>query len=218
MINLMVADEHTIMRQALCELLETKGEYNVVAQANNGEELLKLLQNKDHPDLIIMDITMPKMNGIETIKALNKSDEQSQKPPVLVISANDQKKYVTAALNAGAKGFLPKSVQFNELLFAISSVMEGKTYLSPTLIAPLMTNSENNEINTEVNPFNVLSKRELEITKHLASGFSNREIAGKLHISIRTVDTHRSNILHKLKIRNNSDLTRLALIHNLLAD
>ena len=215
MVNLIVADDHTVVRQALCELLEGKGDFNVVGQASDGTQLLDLLQSQEHPDLIIMDVCMPKLNGVETLKAMEERYKGNDVPPVLVLSANDQRKYVSAALHAGAKGFIPKNANVNELLFAISSVLEGKTYLSPAIIAPLMTTQTEFEGEGD-NPFSILTKREIEICKYLANGLSNREIGQKLHISIRTVDTHRSNILHKLKVRNNAELVRLAVAHNLV--
>lgn len=212
MVNLIVADDHAIVRQALCELLENRGDFNVVAQAEDGEQLLELLKSDQHPDLIIMDACMPRLDGVETLKAMEAQFKHDQMPPVLILSANDKGKYVSAALHAGAKGFIPKNADTEELLFAISSVLKGKTYLSPEVIAPLMAEREP----LENSPLSVLTKRELEITKHLANGMSNREIGEKLHISIRTVDTHRSNILRKLKARNNADLVRMAVTYNLI--
>ncbi len=217
MINLLVADDHAIMRQALCEMLQDKGEFNVMGQAENGLEVLNILQNKQ-PDIIIMDAIMPELDGIETIKAMSEKFKNSA-PPVLILSANDKEKFVRSVIHAGAKGFVPKNAKINELMFAISSILEGKTYLSPSVTATLFENGGNDAEGSEMssdNPLSVLTKRELEITKYLANGLSNREIGKTLHISIRTVDTHRSNILHKLNIRNNADLVRLAIANRLI--
>lgn len=117
-------------------------------------------------------------------------------------------------LKAGAKGYLPKNASLDELEFAITSILDGKTYLSPSITAPLMDNSP-----TESpldNPLSVLTKREIEIMTHLADGKPNREIGKLLHISTRTVDTHRSNILKKLKVRTNAELVKLAISQNLI--
>ncbi len=205
MIRLFVADDHTVIRKALCEMLEKKGEYQVVGQASNGEEALALIQNC-HPDLIILDIQMPKLNGIEALKKLN---EGPSAPPVVILSANDNETSVRAALQAGARGFLPKNVKEEELEFAIKSVIKGQTYLSPAVTSQLM--SYNPATGTLDDPLAVLTKREREILGYLAQGQSNREIGKMLHISVRTVDTHRSNILKKLSAKNNADLTRLAI-------
>ncbi|MCB0310015.1 MAG: response regulator transcription factor [Bdellovibrionales bacterium] len=211
MINVIVADDHKVLRQALCEMLRTKGTYNVVAEANNGEELLGLLQNH-HPDLVILDMAMPKMDGISTLEQLA---QKGTFPPVLVLSANEGERNVRAALKAGAKGYLPKNCGIEELEFAIDSILSGKTYLSPGVIAPLMSGSQAEH--ALENPLAVLTKREVEILRHLADGKPNREIAKMLHISTRTVDTHRSNILKKLNVKTNAELVKLAIANGVIS-
>jgi DNA-binding NarL/FixJ family response regulator len=211
MINLIVADDHAVLRQALCELLHNRnGRYSVVAQASDGEELVSLLKSH-HPDLVIMDVAMPKLDGLA---ALEKLTSAGVCPPVLILSANDGGRNVKAALKAGARGFVPKNAGIQELEFAINSILEGKTYLSPSITTSLMgaPGSEG----TIDNPLAVLTKRELEIMTHLADGKPNREIGKLLHISTRTVDTHRSNILKKLKLKTNAELVKLAISHGLI--
>lgn len=213
MVKLIVADDHCVVREAICEMLESKGDYSVLAQAEDGEQLLQLLA-VHKPDLVIMDVTMPKLDGVEAIKEIAARFPESA-PPVLVLSANDKEKFVRAALKAGAKGYLPKNAAADELVFAISSIMQGKTYLSPAVVAPLMSgkDAETALLNT---PLTVLTAREIEIMTHLANGLPNREIGKKLHISTRTVDTHRSNILKKLKVRTNAELVKIALANDLI--
>lgn len=207
MINLIIADDHVVLRQALSEMLLSLGKYQVLGQASDGEQLLELLKS-NRPDLVIMDVTMPKMDGVEAIR---KMSEHNTSVPVLVLSANDGERKVKEALKAGAKGYLPKNTALEELEFAIQSILEGKTYLSPSITEPLMSGGSRGE-----NPSEVLTARELEILKHLADGKPNREIGKLLHISIRTVDTHRSNILKKLKVRTNAELTKLAIAHGVI--
>ena len=186
MINLMVADDHTVLREALCHLLEGRGSYNVVAQAADGEELLHHLKASDSkPDLIILDVEMPNLDGIHT---LNRLTELGVKTPVLVLSADDGAKNVRSVLNNGARGFMPKNARIEELEFLI-----------------------NGDKNDATATLSVLTKREVEILKYLADGKPNREIGKILHISSRTVDTHRSNILKKLKFRTNAELVKLAI-------
>lgn len=212
MIKLIVADDHCVVREALCEMLESKGSYSVVAQAEDGEKLLELL-SVHKPDLIIMDVAMPKLDGVEALKEIAARFPQTA-PPVLILSANDKEKYVRAALKAGAKGYIPKNAAPDELVFAISSILQGKTYLSPAVVGPLMGGKgSENALDT---PLTVLTKREIEILTHLANGLPNRDIGKKLHISTRTVDTHRSNILKKLKARTNAELVKLALANDLI--
>lgn len=207
MINLIIADDHVVLRQALSEMLLARGKYQVLGQASDGEQLLELLKNSK-PDLVIMDVTMPRMDGVQ---ALQKMAEQNTTIPVLVLSANEGERKVKEALKAGAKGYLPKNTALEELEFAIQSILDGKTYLSPSITEPVMNGGGKGE-----NPFDVLTNRELEILKFLADGKPNREIGKLLHISIRTVDTHRSNILKKLKVRTNSELTKLAISYGVI--
>lgn len=210
MVNLIIADDHVVLREALCELLETKGDYNIVAQASDGEELLKLMDSHS-PDLVILDVTMPKLDGLSTLERMEAGDNI---PPVLVLSANEGQSKVRAALKAGAKGYLPKNAGLGELVFAIQSILSGKTYLSPTITEPFMTGAESED--GADNPLSVLTKREVEILTHLADGKPNREIGKMLHISTRTVDTHRSNILKKLKVKTNAELVKLAIGQGLI--
>lgn len=209
MVNLIIADDHVVLREALCELLETKGDYNIVAQASDGEELLSLL-DAHSADLVILDVTMPKLDGIKTLERM---ENGSGLPPVLVLSANEGQSKVRAALKAGAKGYLPKNAGLTELVFAIQSILSGKTYLSPSVTEPLMSGEDEENEN---NPLKVLTKREIEILTHLADGKPNRDIGKLLHISTRTVDTHRSNILKKLKVKTNAELVKLAISQGLI--
>ena len=211
MVNLVIADDHAVLRQALCELLESRGNYHVLAQASDGEELVKLLAEQ-RPDVVIMDISMPRLDGVSALDQINNG---TNPPPVLVLSANEGEKNVRAALKAGARGYLPKNAALEELEFAIESILAGKTYLSPAITAPLM--SKNGGDAALDNPLSVLTKREMEILQHLADGKPNREIAKLLHISIRTVDTHRSNILKKLKVKTNAELVKLAITHGVIS-
>lgn len=210
MVNLIIADDHTVLREALCEMLRGKGNFNIVGQASDGAQLLDLLKSRK-ADLVIMDIAMPKLDGV---KALEQMKTNNQLPPVLVLSADEGEKNIRAALKAGAKGYLPKHAAMEELVFAIQSIVGGKTYLSPSITAALMHNGETSSLN---NPVEVLSERELEILKHLADGKPNREIGKMLHISTRTVDTHRSNILKKLKLRTNAELVKFSIANGLIS-
>jgi DNA-binding NarL/FixJ family response regulator len=210
MINLIIADDHTVLRQALCEMLEAKQGYKVMAQASNGEELIEALKSH-HPDVVILDVTMPKLGGIEALQRINSNPNP---PPVLILSANEGEMTVRSALKAGARGFIPKNVTHEELTFAIQSILKGQTYLSPSITSSLVTKPGVDGQLT--NPLQVLTKREVEILTLLSQGKRNRDIAKMLHISIRTVDTHRSNILKKLKVRTNADLVRLSLANGLI--
>lgn len=212
MINLIIADDHVVVRQALAEMLKKRGSFNVLAEASHGGELLDLLKNHK-PDVVILDLNMPKLDGLQTLEKLGALG--CAFPPVLILSAGEGERNVRAALKAGAKGYVPKNVGIEELEFAIQSILNGKTYLSPAVVAPLM-NKGSGEVNLE-NPLSVLTKREVEILKHLADGKPNREIGKLLHISTRTVDTHRSNILKKLNLKTNAELVKIAISNGLIS-
>lgn len=206
MINLIVADDHVVLRQALCELLNHRGNYNVVAQASDGAQLVELLSTHK-PDLVIMDVAMPRLDGIAALEEIYRG---TTPPPVLILSADEAAGNVRAALKAGAKGFLPKHAALEELEFAIAAIIQGKTYLSPS-ITDSIVNSNGETRSPHADPLAVLTKREVEIMGYLADGMPNREIGKLLHISTRTVDTHRSNILKKLNVRTNAELVKIAI-------
>jgi len=210
MINLIVADDHTVLRHALCEMLKSKGTYNILAECSHGAEVIEALKS-NKPDIIILDMSMPQVDGMSTLEKLSTAGNSA---PVLILSANDGERSVRAALKAGARGYVPKNAALSELEFAINSILSGKTYLSPQIVAPLMGNGEKES--PLDNPLSVLTKREVEILKHLADGKPNREIAKLLHISTRTVDTHRSNILKKMKLKTNAELVKVAISSGLI--
>lgn len=214
MINLILADDHSVVRQAISELLASRGNYKVLAEADDGEELLKLLKDF-HADLVIMDVSMPGLDGLSALHRM--AHDLGKVPPVLILSADDQEHSVRAALKAGARGYLPKNADIAELEFAIGSVLQGKTYLSPAITTPIMTREQSASGSNGHGSLSVLTKRELEILSHLADGKTNREIGKMLHISTRTVDTHRSNILKKLKVKTNAELTKLAIANGLIS-
>ena len=207
-VKLVIADDHTVLRQGLCEILEDKGLFSIVGQAADGIELLEILKNTS-VDVVLMDIAMPKLDGMAT---LDRMHAQNINVPVVVLSANEGERSIRTALKAGAKGYVPKNVGLEELEFAINSVMEGKTYLSPSITSSLMNADDPTD-----SPISVLTKREVEILKYLAQGKPNKDIGKLLHISSRTVDTHRSNILKKLNLRTNAELVRLAIAEELIS-
>lgn len=204
MVNLVIADDHAVLRQALAEMLKARGGYQVVGEACDGQELLNVLKNL-HPDVVIMDIAMPNLDGIA---ALQQMTANGQCPPVLMLSADHGEKTIRAALKAGARGYVPKDAGFDELEFAINSLMKGKTYISSSVTEILLNNPESPDGDERLQ---VLTPREREIMRMITEGNPNRHIAKTLHISTRTVDTHRSNILKKLNLKTNADLVKLAL-------
>jgi two-component system, NarL family, response regulator NreC len=210
MIKIFIADDHAVLRQALAEMLEKRGRYSIIGQASNGEELLNQLKNCK-PDLIIMDVIMPRLSGIDVLERLA---NHNMKIPVLALSSDGGDKNIRSVLKAGAKGFMPKNAGIEELEFAIQAITKGNTYLSPSITEVLM--NSNDTIMSNAKPLSVLTKREIEILKYLADGKANRAIGKMLHISTRTVDTHRSNILKKLNVKTNAELVKIAISNGLI--
>lgn len=209
-IKLFLVDDHLVVREALSEALGVKGKYEIIGQAADGEELLSQISSA-HADLIIMDLAMPKTGGIDTIHELAR---RGVGIPVLILSADESERSIRAALKAGARGFVPKQAGLTEMEFAISAIIHGQTYLSPSVTQKVVGGSGADSNNAAL--VETLSTREKEIFVMLANGVPNREIGKQLHISTRTVDTHRSNILKKLGFKTNAELVKLAIAEGLV--
>jgi RNA polymerase sigma factor (sigma-70 family) len=210
-IKLFLVDDHLVLRQALTEAFAHRGTFQVVAEASDGSELLSRLSDTT-VDIILLDLAMPNVNGISTIEELKRRGIDT---PVLVLSADESERSIRSALGAGARGFLPKQADMREVEFAIHSVLDGKTYLSPSVTERFMaSNATDNKHSTLIAS---LSPREREIFILLANGCPNREISKQLHISTRTVDTHRSNILKKLEVKTNAELVKMAIAEGLVS-
>ncbi len=212
--RLVVAEDHIIMRQGLCSMLESTGLYEIVGQAKNGLEAIQLA-HKELPDLMILDISMPIRNGLSVIHDLK---NKYQKLKFIVLSVHDTKEYLQESLYAGANGYCLKTGDFSELRTAIDTVLQGKTYISPFFTQPLLDNSMRSNRNAK--PASTvkgeLTQREIEILKLVGEGRKNKQIAKLLSISVKTVDKHRSNLMAKLDLHNSSALTTYAIRRGLV--
>jgi two-component system response regulator NreC len=204
-VKLYLVDDHLVLRQALAEALGHRGKYSVVGHAGNGNELLSA-DGAPRADVIVLDFSLPKTNGIEMLNQLRKLGNNT---PVLILSGDESGRCVKAALQAGAKGFVAKQAGLSEMEHAIDAIARGGTYLSPSLSEKISANG-NGDAQDQASS-TVLSNREREIMVLLANGKPNREIGKLLSISVRTVDTHRSNILKKLGFKTNAELVKLAI-------
>lgn len=208
-VKLYLVDDHLVLRQALAEALQHRGKYSVVGHAGNGNELLN--QAECRADIIVLDFSLPKANCIEVLMELRRRGIDI---PVLILSGDESGRAVRAALQAGAKGFVPKQAGISEMERAIDEIARGGTYLSPSVSAKASANgAQEQDANASSS---VLSNREREIMVLLANGKPNREIGKLLSISVRTVDTHRSNILKKLGFKTNAELVKLAIAEGLV--
>lgn len=209
-LRVIIADDHVVLRQGLRALMEKGGLHSVVAEASDGFEVLPLVEQL-LPDVLIMDLSMPNLGGLETLIRMQKLETA---PGVLVLSARDDEQTVSQVLEAGAKGFVPKSAAADELLFAIQAVSRGQTYLSPSVCGAVMKGKSGS--NESHSPLESLSSREREVMKLLSEGCPNRDVAKRLHISPRTIDSHRANIMKKLGISSNAELVQTALKYGLV--
>lgn len=204
-VKLYLVDDHLVLRQALAEALEHRGKYSVIGHAGSGNELLS--QAGCHADVIVLDFSLPKHNGLEVLNELRRRGIDI---PVLILSGDESGRSARAAIQAGAKGFVSKQAGLSEMEHAIDEIARGGTYLSQSIPAN-GAHAHDSEVTSEV-----LSNREREIMVLLANGKPNREIGKLLSISVRTVDTHRSNILKKLGFKTNAELVKLAIAEGLV--
>jgi two-component system response regulator NreC len=207
-IKVLIADDHQLFREGLTNLLASAADIEVIGQAENGQEVLEKVRFQE-PDIILMDIGMPRLNGIETTIALRKEYPDIK---ILALSMHDEKTYVKGMLEAGAWGYLLKNCAYDQLVDAIIQVYNGKKYLD-TYAAEVIIQDYLSDSLGKIK----LSERESEVLKLLAEGRSIREISEALFISIKTVCSHKQNIFYKLEIENMSQLIKFALKNGIVS-
>jgi DNA-binding NarL/FixJ family response regulator len=206
-IRILLADDHKITRQGLRSLLENYSELEVIAEAENGREAVALAKQLA-PDVIIMDVSMPDLNGVEATRRII-GDNSDVK--VIALSMHSDTLFVSEMLKSGAAGYLLKDCAFEELVQAIKTVAEGKTYLSPSISGIVVDDYLHRLAKSHVSDLDVLTDREREVLQLLAEGQSTKQIALKLHISSKTVETHRRQVMNKLDIHTVAELTKYAV-------
>jgi DNA-binding NarL/FixJ family response regulator len=205
--KVILADDHKILRAGLKNLLSSEPDIEVVAEADNGRDALKLVE-KEEPDIIIMDIGMPKLNGIETTKRICESQGKTK---VIALSMHSDKQFITGMLAAGATGYLLKDCAVDELVIAINTVMDNKVYLSSEISGIVVNEFMNTIAESEKQKNTQLTGREREVLQSIAEGKTTRAIAEALFISTKTVEAHRKNIMKKLNLFTIPDLTKYAV-------
>ena len=209
-IKIMITDDHSMIREGLKNLLELEGDIEVIAEAEDGEDCLnKLLTVK--PDVLLLDINMPKLNGLEVLKKLK---ELKSKVKVLVLTVHNETEYLMKAVEIGINGYVLKDSESSELKKAIYAIYDGENYIQPSLIPSL--NSKMIEKNEDEIKIDSLTKRELQVLKELAVGKFNRDIAKEMEISERTVKNHISSIFKKLDVTDRTQAAVFAIKNDLI--
>ncbi|MEX0773745.1 MAG: response regulator transcription factor [Balneolales bacterium] len=211
-INVLIADDHYLVRYGICSALEKADGINVVGEAGSGKEAIELFEELK-PDVSLIDISMPNLNGIETTRSIIKLDPDAK---ILILSMHVNEEYLNQVLNAGAIGYLFKNCSGQELVDGVKAVAGGKKAFS-NKISELMTERYITQQSDDDNGA-VLTPREKEILELISHGNTSSKIAEKLIISPRTVETHRTNLMRKLEIRNTAGLVRYAIEHGYISD
>ena len=206
-LRVLLADDHGIVRRGLRGLVEDAG-HSVVAEAGDGLEAIRLIE-QHHPDLAIVDIGMPRLNGIEVTARSQKFDRP---PRVLVLSMHSDESYIIRALAAGARAYLLKSATDEDLLPALRTVAAGKHFFSPAVTSVLVdTHVRTLQKRGLTDSYNLLTEREKDVLQLLAEGRSNKEVASVLDLGVSTVETHRGNLMQKLKLHNTAEIVLYAV-------
>lgn len=202
--KILIVDDHKIVREGLSSLIEENGGYEVVGQASNGRDAIKLAR-KINPDIVIMDVAMAEMNGIEATRQLTGLLPDIR---VLALSMHSDSRYVKQMLEAGALGYLLKENAFEEIVTALHSLVAGKMYVSPQASGNMLQNLAQGRVDNTDSP---LTAREKETLQLITEGHSTAEIADRLFISVKTVESHRKKIMDKLDMHSIAELTKYAI-------
>jgi len=209
-IRILLADDHSIIREGLRPLLEKEPDMKVVGEAENGRAAVQSVRDLK-PNVVIMDISMPDLNGIEATRRIRQEFPACK---VIGLSVHTDNQYVAQMIQAGASGYLPKSCAFQELAAAVRAVMADKTYLSPKVIDSVVQYLQKSSSQPDAAD-SVLTSREREVLQLLTEGKTTKEISSLLHISERTVEAHRQNIMTKLNLHSIAELTKYAISQGL---
>jgi DNA-binding NarL/FixJ family response regulator len=215
--RILIADDHDVVRSGLKMLLRSRGEFSVVAEAADGDEAIRLAE-KHKPDVVILDISMPKLDGIEAAKIIKHNHPEMK---ILMLTVYENEEYAIQVLRAGASGYLLKNAGKKEIFNAIRSAMSGDRFFSPrisNLIVDRFVERGNEPDNSNPQPPSqqLLTQRETQVLQYIARGYTNRQIADELCLSFRTINTHRANLMQKLDIHDTAGLVRYAISNGIV--
>lgn len=212
-IRIVLAEDHTILREGLRALLSADPKFEIVGEAADGREAIRWVE-KLGPDLVTMDLSMPRMTGMDAIREIKKRYPATK---IIALTVHKTEEYLRTTLQAGADGYVLKDATHEELMLAIENILEGKTYLSPGISEKVIAGYlEGKENRLPSSTLGVLSPREREVLKLIAEGYKNKEIAADLCISLKTVEKHRANLMKKLDLHNVAALTSYAIEQGLV--
>jgi len=207
-LRIVLAEDHTILREGLRALLSADPNFEIIGEAQNGREAVRCVE-KLEPDLLLMDLSMPRMSGMDAIREIKRRYPEVK---IIALTVHKTEEYLLTTLKAGADGYVLKDATHEELVMAIKNVMRGKSYLSPGVSEKVIEGYlSGRESNRSASPWETLSQREREVLKLIAEGFKNKEIAEDLCISLKTVEKHRANLMKKLDLHNAAALTVYAV-------
>lgn len=211
--RIVIAEDHTILREGLKALLTSRPEFEIIGEAQDGHEAIRCVE-KFKPNLVLMDLSMPRMNGMDAIKEIKKRSPETK---VLVLTVHKTEEYIQATLQAGADGYVLKDSTHSELELAIQNILSGKYFISPGISEKIIGGYlEGRRPLKPTTAWETLTQRERGILKLIAEGYKNKEIGDYLCISVKTVEKHRANLMQKLNLHNISDLTAFAIEKGLI--
>jgi DNA-binding NarL/FixJ family response regulator len=206
MVTIVVADDHEMVREGLIKLLEAREDLSVIGEASNGEEAVEVVLEK-RPDVVLMDINMPRLSGIEAMRRIGKGGSEAK---VLFLSMHESRSYVEEVLRAGASGYVVKNSACTDLYHAIDTVQAGASYLSPAVTQQVVDAiARPGEVTSS--GVSTLTRREQQVLRLIVEGMSSKQIAAEFGVSLKTIDSHRSNLMEKLDIHKVSGLVRFAI-------
>lgn len=206
-VSIVLADDHEIVRKGLRALLESEKDFRIVGEASDGLQTLEMVENLE-PDMLVLDLMMPGMNGLEVARRIQMLDLPTR---VIVLSMHKNEAYVMQALKAGVSGYVLKNSDMADIIQAIRQVIDGRRYMSPPLTERAISSYIERAHETPLGSYETLTSRERDVLQLSAEGLGNKEIAERLFISPRTVETHKSNLMKKLGLHSQTDLIRYAL-------
>jgi DNA-binding NarL/FixJ family response regulator len=212
--RIVLVEDHTILREGLRSLLREHDDFEVIGEAADGRSGIRLILSQN-PDLVLMDLSMPKMNGFEAIREIKKTEPDIK---IIALTVHNTEEYILMTLQAGADGYVLKDATHDELIMAIRQVLSGKRFLSPSVSGKVIAGYlEGKKNSAPLTQMDTLTQREREVLKLIAEGYKNKDVAEFLCISLKTVEKHRANLMRKLDLHNTSALTLYAVERGLVA-